>query len=195
MTRRPNFLVIMTDQQRWDHLGCYGNAQVRTPTIDAIARAGTRFDRFYVSNPICQPNRACLATGQISTVNGCRQNGIPLSPDSVTYADVLREAGYRTGLVGKAHFQNVTNIPAPPRKAGGTGEDLPETVRRSWRHQRTGEGYGLEARSRWHAEPASELPLPYYGFEHVRLCIGHGDQAWSDWFTWQEEGTELRLPF
>ena len=46
MTRRPNFLVIMTDQQRWDHLGCYGNRQVRTPTIDAIARGGTRFDRF-----------------------------------------------------------------------------------------------------------------------------------------------------
>ncbi|MGX1307169.1 arylsulfatase A-like enzyme [Amorphus suaedae] len=184
MTRRPNFLVIMTDQQRWDHLGCYGNRQVRTPTIDAIARGGTRFDRFYVSNPICQPNRACLATGQISTVNGCRQNGIPLSPESVTYADVLRAAGYRTALIGKAHFQNVTNIPAPPRKTGGAGDEVDASVHRAWRTQRTGDGYGLEARSRWHADPAASLPEPYYGFEHVRLCIGHGDQVDGHYTGW-----------
>ena len=84
--RKPNFLVIMMDQLRWDHLGCYGNSIVQTPNIDAIADTGLRFDAFYTSNPICQPNRACLATGQISTVNGCRQNGIPISLDSVTYA-------------------------------------------------------------------------------------------------------------
>ena len=75
---RPSFIVFMTDQQRADHLGCYGNPIVRTPNIDAIANRGTRFDNFYVTNPVCQPNRAALATGQLTSVNGCRQNGIPL---------------------------------------------------------------------------------------------------------------------
>ena len=112
MTSRPNFLVIMTDQQRADHLGCYGNSIVQTPHLDALAARGTRFENFYVANPICQPNRAALATGQLTSVNGCRQNGIPLGLDCTTYADVLRAAGYRTGLVGKAHFQNVSPIPA-----------------------------------------------------------------------------------
>ena len=55
--KRPNFLVIMTDQHRADHLGCYGNPHVRTPNIDGIARNGIRFEHFYVACPICMPNR------------------------------------------------------------------------------------------------------------------------------------------
>ena len=114
MSRRPNFIVFMTDQQRADHLGCYGNAIVQTPNIDALAAGGTRFEKFYVSNPICQPNRAALATGQLTSVNGCRQNGIPLGLDCTTYADVLRAAGYRTGLVDGIPdgFQEALFVPA-----------------------------------------------------------------------------------
>ena len=119
--RRPNFIVIMTDQQRADHLGCYGNPIVKTPNLDALAEHGTRFSQFYVSNPLCQPNRAALATGQLTTVNGCRKNGIPLSLSSTTYADILRSAGYRTGLVGKAHFQNVSPVEAKPPDHRGVG--------------------------------------------------------------------------
>ena len=113
----------MTDQQRADHIGCYGNSIVRTPNIDAISTSGTRFDNFYVSNPICQPNRAALATGQLTSVNGCRQNGIPLGLDSTTYADVLRSSGYRTGLVGKAHFQNVSPIEVASPQSNGHGQE------------------------------------------------------------------------
>ena len=180
----PNFLVIMTDQHRWDHLGCYGNPDVRTPNIDGLAQSGLRVDGFHVSNPICQPNRACLATGQISTVNGCRQNGIPLALEALTYAEVLRSAGWRTGLVGKAHFQNVTNIPAPARKPAGQGEELPEHLRRAWSAQRDGQAYGHEARTLWSTNPAHALPQPYYGFEHVRLCIGHGDTVEGHYTGW-----------
>ena len=60
---RPNFIVFMTDQLRADHLGCYGNPIVQTPNIDVLAEQGIRFDNFFVSNRICQPNRAALATG------------------------------------------------------------------------------------------------------------------------------------
>ena len=54
---RPNFLLIITDQHRADHLGCYGNPIVRTPAIDAIAARGAAFDRFFVTCAICMPNR------------------------------------------------------------------------------------------------------------------------------------------
>lgn len=184
-TRRPNFLVIMTDQQRWDHLGCYGNQVVKTPHIDSIAADGMRFDAFHVSTPICQPNRACLMTGQISTVNGCRQNGIPLGLNSVTYADVLRNAGWRTGLIGKAHFQNVTAIPAPARVPRGAGK-MPVPMRAE-AMQRDGAAYGHEVRTSWARDPAREVPLPYYGFEHLRLCIGHGDEIEGHYTNWLRE--------
>jgi len=181
---RPNFLVIMTDQQRADHLGCYGNDILRTPRIDALAARGTRFDRFYVANPICQPNRAALATGQLTSVNGCRQNGIPLGLDCTTYADVLRAAGYRTGLVGKAHFQNVSPVPARPAVPGGEGEAPPEPFDLARRSQRRGPGYEHEIRSRWIDDPDRDVPLPYYGFDHLRLCIGHGDQVEGHYTGW-----------
>lgn len=180
--KRPNFLIVMTDQQRWDHLGCYGNTVVKTPAIDALAAEGQRFDAFHVSTPICQPNRACLMTGQISTVNGCRQNGIPLGLDSVTYADVLRGEGWRTGMIGKAHLQNVTDIPAPPRQPRGTGETPAEW--RASRHQRSGPDYANEIRAKWVGGNDQEMPQPYYGFDHVRLCIGHGDQVEGHYSQW-----------
>jgi len=182
--KRPNFIVIMTDQQRADHLGCYGNPVVKTPHLDGLAARGQRFERFYVSNPICQPNRAALATGQLTSVNGCRQNGIPLSLDSTTYADVLRAAGYRTGLMGKAHFQNVSNIPAKPRQQQGQGEDLDPPVNRARQHQRDGSAYQCEVRGSWASDPDRDFPTPYYGFEQVRLCIGHGDQVEGHYSRW-----------
>lgn len=174
----------MTDQQRADHVGCYGNPIVRTPNIDALADNGVRFDQFYVSNPICQPNRAALATGQITSVNGCRQNGIPISLNSTTYADVLRGAGYKTGLVGKAHFQNVSDIPALPRHPHGTGDDIAKPYDLAQQDQRTGEAYRNEVRASWAKKPDRDLPVPYYGFDHVRLCVGHGDQVDGHYTGW-----------
>ena len=114
--KRPNFLFIITDQQRADHLGCYGNPIVRTPHIDALARTGFRAEQFHVAEPICMPNRATLMTGRMPSVHGVRHNGIELSLDETTFVEMLRDAGYHTALVGKAHLQNITGAPAqwPP---------------------------------------------------------------------------------
>lgn len=185
--KRPNFVIFMTDQQRADHLGCYGNRMVKTPNIDQLASDGLRFKRFYVSNPICQPNRAALMTGQMPSVNGVRQNGIPLDLDSQTFADVLRDAGYNTGYVGKAHFQNVTNIPAPEREQRGTGDALSDQSRNSFKRQRSGKPYECEIRQQWQQHPEQDIPLPYYGFDHVKLCIGHGDQIEGHYSAWLNE--------
>src|SRR5258708_35220705 len=115
---RPNFLFIITDQHRVDYLGCSGHPVLRTPSIDSIAARGTFFERFYVATPVCMPNRATLMTGRMPSVHGVRHNGIPLSLDATTFADLLREAGYRTAMVGKSHLQNMTGHPAkmPPHQ-------------------------------------------------------------------------------
>ena len=105
---RPNFLLFITDQHRADFLGCYGHPVLRTPNIDSIAAHGTAFDRFYVNSPVCQPNRASLMTGRMPSVHDVRSNGICLSMEAVTFADLLADAGYRTALIGKSHLQNFT---------------------------------------------------------------------------------------
>ena len=107
---RSNFLLFITDQHRADFLGCYGHPVLRTPHIDSIAARGTAFDRFYVASPVCMPNRASLMTGRMPSVHGVRSNGIPLSMNSVTFVELLRDAGYRTALIGKSHLQNFTGV-------------------------------------------------------------------------------------
>ncbi|MEO1142592.1 MAG: sulfatase-like hydrolase/transferase, partial [Pseudomonadota bacterium] len=125
MTKQPNFLFIITDQHRADHLGCYGNATVRTPHIDSLADAGTRFNRFYVANPICMPNRASIMTGRMCSVHGARHNGIPLSKDHTTFVELLKDAGYRTGLIGKSHLQSFTGLMATNRFEPSKDQHVP----------------------------------------------------------------------
>src|SRR5438874_4684827 len=95
MTDRPNFVFFVTDQLRADHLGCYGNHVIRTAAIDRLAAHGISFDRFFVASPVCQPNRATLATGRMPTLHGVRHNGISLSLRATTFVDLLRAGGWR----------------------------------------------------------------------------------------------------
>ena len=108
---RPNFLFFIADQLRWDHLGCYGNEIVKTPSIDALAARGFASDAFHVASPICMPNRATLMTGRMPSVHGVRHNGIPLSLQATTFVERLRQDGYRTALIGKSHLQNMAGTP------------------------------------------------------------------------------------
>src|SRR5579862_2469935 len=132
---RPNFLLIMTDQQRADHLGCSGHPILRTPNIDSIAEHGVSFDRFYVATPVCMPNRATLMTGRMPSVHGVRSNGMPLPLRSNTFVDALRAGGYATALVGKSHLQNFTGfgpiLKREPPRAGDQvlGEEFAEALK------------------------------------------------------------------
>ena len=120
---RPNFLIFITDQHRADHLGCYGNPVVKTPNIDALASAGQRFERAYVATPVCMPNRGSIMTGRMPSAHGARSNGIPLPLESVTFADLLAEAGYRTALIGKSHLQNMEDSAAGAAARAATSRD------------------------------------------------------------------------
>ncbi len=169
----PNFLCIVTDQHRADHLGCAGNPVIRTPNIDRIAGSGTRFSNAYVNNPLCMPGRATMFTGRTPRGHGVRTNGIGLDRRIPTMTQALVDAGYRTASVGKIHLRPFA-IPTGARCADPLTE--PET-RYAWT-----EG-GLAA-----------VPTPYYGLQEVHFVGGHG-VAWGDYGNWLAKQGEdaLRL--
>ncbi len=176
-TQPPNFLFLIADQLRFDHLGCYGNPIVKTPNIDALAASGWASDGCYVASPICMPNRSTLMTGRMPSVHGVRHNGIPLSLTSTTFVDRLRLAGYRTALVGKSHLQNMAGGPAtwPPH---------PRDRLTTEAHAPDGGRYDQEWGPSWTANPDRELDLPYYGFDAVDLTIQHGDDLQGHYRRW-----------
>jgi len=147
MTRRPNILLITSDQQRADCFG-FENPAVKTPHVDRLAREGTRFSSCITPNLVCQPSRASILTGLLPLTHGVWDNGVDLDPvvGERGYAGLLAAAGYRTGFIGKAHFSTKSTF-AP------TG--TPEC-------NKSQASYGPG----WFG--------PYMGFQHVELCVtGH----------------------
>ena len=98
-------LFVTTDQQRYDTLGCNGGTLARTPVIDSLAADGIRYERAVPQSVVCMPSRSTMLTGQHPSTHGVWMNGVPLPVDAPSVAAVLRRAGYRTALVGKAHFE------------------------------------------------------------------------------------------
>jgi len=106
MNTRRNILFITTDQQRYDALGCNGNRIARTPVADGLAAQGINYRRAHNQNVVCMPARSTILTGQYVRTHGVFANGVPLPLDAPSIAAYLREkAGYRTALLGKAHFE------------------------------------------------------------------------------------------
>ena len=103
--KRPNILLITSDQQRGD---CYGfeGRPIKTPHLDQLAANGTRFSACITPNPVCQPARASILTGQLPLTHGVHDNGIDLKPEigEKGMAGALSQAGYDTKYIGKAHF-------------------------------------------------------------------------------------------
>jgi arylsulfatase A-like enzyme len=99
-------LFVTTDQQRYDALGCTGNTIARTPVVDALAARGIVYRRAHNQNTVCTPARSTMITGQYVRTHGVVSNGVPLPVDAPSVAEHLHDTvGYRTALVGKAHFQ------------------------------------------------------------------------------------------
>jgi arylsulfatase A-like enzyme len=103
--RRRKILLVTTDQQRYDTLGCNGGTVARTPVVDALAADGIRYERAHPQSVVCMPSRSTILTGQHPTTHGVWMNGVPLPEDAPSVAALLHDAGYRTALVGKSHFQ------------------------------------------------------------------------------------------
>jgi arylsulfatase A-like enzyme len=101
--KRPNLLLVVTDDHRFDQIGCAGHPLLQTPTIDALAAEGVRFANAFVTTPICAASRASLMTGRREGRHGYTFGKAPMGADLAgdTYFRRLRGAGYRTGFVGK----------------------------------------------------------------------------------------------
>lgn len=117
-TKRPNILLIMTDDQGWGDLGIHGNDSISTPNLDQFAREAVSFDRFYVS-PVCAPTRASLLTGRYHLRTGTSwvtHRKEVMRSGEVTISEYLKKAGYRTGIFGKWH--NGEQYPNDPKGQG-----------------------------------------------------------------------------
>jgi arylsulfatase A-like enzyme len=129
MTSKPNIIFILSDQQRWDTLGCYGQSLDVTPNLDKLARDGVKFEYAFTNQPLCGPARAIIQTGKYATQTGCFRNGIALSQNEKTIAHFLAEVGYEVGYVGKWHLASTSGLglkdadyrckPVPIEKRGG----------------------------------------------------------------------------
>ncbi|GKX28207.1 sulfatase [Vallitalea longa] len=170
--KNKNVMILHTDQQRYDSLGCNGNKFARTENIDKLAKDGCRFTRHIAANTTCMPSRSSLLTGLYVPGHGVCSNGIPLwrrmkEDDPIsdkisknlfgqtvedkipTIADKLSEYGYQTALFGKLHLE-------------------PHLSPKAYNF--------YESYKAWEDEEIEKDNKPYYGFQTKKLIMGHGEQ-------------------
>jgi arylsulfatase A-like enzyme len=111
-TNRPNFVILCTDDMRWDSLGVVQRERgpearfpwFETPNLDRLAAGGVRFRNAFVVHSLCSPSRAAMLTGRYGHLNGIINNQTPFPTNAVTWATLLRAAGYVNGYFGKWHM-------------------------------------------------------------------------------------------
>lgn len=148
-TRPPNILLVTSDQQHFSTLGVT-NPRIKTPALDRLCSEGTRFSRAYCPNPVCTPSRSSIITGMYPSQHGAWTIGVKLPEDVPTVGAQLSQAGYKTSLVGKAHFQPLASKP------GSESLECLPTLR------------DLDFWRDFHG--------PWYGFDHIELARNHADE-------------------
>lgn len=165
-------LFVTTDQQRYDSLGCNGGTVARTPVLDRLAAQGINYRRAMNQNVVCMPARSSMLTGQYVRTHGVYANGVPLPPDAPSIAAYLHDHGYRTALVGKAHFEPAMDLQGR----------WPEN--RMAREDSTGPHRGFE-----HLELAMHGPIPLWHYGKWLLeQPGHHERGFYQLFVTGPDG-------
>lgn len=130
-----NILYILADQYRYDCVGATGNNDIHTPNLDQLARDGTLFSRFYVTQPVCSPTRASIFTGLYPHSAGVSENNVALPKSSKTLAEMLTPQGYDCGYFGKWHLVRrdaFPTFPEYPNDGRGKGHYFGEAANRRY---------------------------------------------------------------
>ncbi|WP_195989361.1 sulfatase-like hydrolase/transferase [Clostridium sp. D53t1_180928_C8] len=150
MNKKTNILFITSDQQHWNTIGKY-NKEIKTPNLDKLCEEGTIFTRAYCPNPTCTPSRASMITGKYPSQHGAWSLGTKLPESELTLGEMLSNNGYKTSLIGKAHFQPLLST-----------EEYPSL-----------ESYPiLQDLEFW-----KNYKEPFYGFDHYELARNHTNEA------------------
>ena len=116
---RPNIVLVLADDQGWGETGYNGHPYLKTPVLDEMASSGLLFERFYAAAPNCSPTRASILTGRHPNRSGVFAPNHTTRPEEITIAQILRQAGYRTGHFGKWHVGAVKAAsPTNPARMG-----------------------------------------------------------------------------
>ncbi len=176
---RPNILLLMTDQQRFDSLGCYGVPYANTPNLDRLASQGVVFERCYVNNPICTPSRASMMTGKHLPEHGVYRLYDHLPAEEVLFTERLRQLGYTTALFGKLHVSSTKTEPYErhphdgfdvyePCNEGCLQMDAPYQAYARWLEERDSAFYQkLKVEGRNLLHPPRERHMTYWAAERT----------------------------
>lgn len=162
---RPNIIFLLTDDQRFDALGCMGNSEILTPRIDELASMGVLFTNYYNTTAICMASRATVMTGMYEFKSGCNFQHGPLTQDKfdISYPVLLQKAGYRTGFAGKLGFA-VVPAGSDANSSYHSNDRMPMDQFDWWRGW-PGQGYYETAKNEFMLEYAEEFP-------HVSGALG-----------------------
>jgi arylsulfatase len=178
--RKPNLLFIWTDEQRADTMAVYGNTKIHAPNLNKLASQSVVFEKAYVTQPVCTPNRAAVMTGLWPHTTGCIKNNIPLPVEIPCLPEILNDPDYRTAYMGKWHlgdeifaqhgFEEWVSMEDGYSSHYSTGRD--RNKRSDYHHFLIENGYQPDSRGKFSRAFAARRPIEHCKpkFLELRAC-------------------------
>ncbi|MHC4890937.1 MAG: sulfatase family protein, partial [Planctomycetota bacterium] len=178
--RKPNLLFIWTDEQRADTMAAYGNTKIHAPNLNRFAEQSVVFERAYVTQPVCTPNRSAVMTGLWPHTTGCIKNNIPLPQDIRCLPELVGDADYRTAYMGKWHlgdeifaqhgFEEWGSMEDGYSSYYGEGRD--RSKRSDYHHFLIGHGYNPDRGGKFSRGFAARRPIEHCKpkFLEIKAC-------------------------
>ena len=178
--RKPNLLFIWTDEQRADTMAAYGNTKIHAPNLNKLAGESVVFERAYVTQPVCTPNRSAVMTGLWPHTTGCIKNNIPLPLDVKCLPELLGDADYRTAYMGKWHLGDEIFaqhgfeewVSMEDGYSGHYGEGRDRSERSDYHHFLIGHGYKPDSGGKFSRGFAARRPIEHCKpkFLEIKAC-------------------------